>query len=326
MSTSPLVSVVTPVHDTAEYLPECIEGVLAQTYSCFEYVIVDNWSRDGSGEIARCYARRDPRVRVVSPPEFLPQVQNYNFALRQISIDSRYVKIAQADDWLFPRCLAELLAVAEQNPRVGIVGAYALRGGRTFGQGLPFPSTTCAGREACRRQLLAGDFLFGSPNQILYRSDMVRGRDPFFPERALHPDTEACYEILHEWDFGFVHQILSFCRWREDSVTGRAAAFNPDALDRYIVTLKYGPDFLQGRQLAASLRAARSIFYAGLANAVFRLERRPFWAYQRDGLARSGLRLERLQLAMHVLLHLANLALNPLTSLGRVRRRLRRRS
>ncbi len=323
---TPLVSVVTPVHDTAEYLPQCIEGVLAQDYTCFEYVIVDNWSRDGSGEIARRYAKQDPRIRVVSPPAFLDQVHNYNFALQQISSESRYVKVAQADDWLFPRCLTEMLAVAEQNPRVAIVGAYAVRGSRTFGDGLPFPTTTCAGREVCRRQLLTGAFLFGSPNQVLYRSDVVRGRDPFFSERALHEDTEACYEILRECDFGFVHQILSFCRWRADSVTGRAAAFNPDALDRYIVTLKYGSEFLQGSELGAGLRLARRIFYSGLANAVFRLEGKPFWAYQLEGLARAGVRLEPLQLVKHVLLHLADLAFNPMASLGRLRRRLRRRA
>ena len=137
MRAEPRVAVVTPVHDTAEFLPECIESVLAQDYRCFEYLIVENWSRDGSGEIARRYAARDRRIRVLSPPAFLEQVQNYNFALRQVPAPCRYVKLVQADDWLFPGCLSQMVQLAEAHPRVGIVGAYALRGGEVVCDGLP---------------------------------------------------------------------------------------------------------------------------------------------------------------------------------------------
>ena len=57
----PLVSVVTPVYNGAEYLAECIESVFNQTYENWEYVISDNCSTAGSLEIIRGYEARDPR-------------------------------------------------------------------------------------------------------------------------------------------------------------------------------------------------------------------------------------------------------------------------
>jgi hypothetical protein len=44
---------------------------------------------------------------------FLSQVQNYNFALSRISPDSKYCKMVQADDWLFPDCVRSMVEVAE---------------------------------------------------------------------------------------------------------------------------------------------------------------------------------------------------------------------
>ncbi|HWH03492.1 MAG TPA: glycosyltransferase family 2 protein, partial [Gemmatimonadales bacterium] len=69
---TPLVSVVTPVYNTGKYLAECIESVLAQTFTDFEYVILDNASTDDSPEIIARYARRDPRIRVVRNERLLP--------------------------------------------------------------------------------------------------------------------------------------------------------------------------------------------------------------------------------------------------------------
>ena len=62
----PQVSVVTPVYNGGEYLAQCIESVISQSYGNWEYIIVDNCSTDNSLDIANTYAERvagqvDPR-------------------------------------------------------------------------------------------------------------------------------------------------------------------------------------------------------------------------------------------------------------------------
>ncbi len=71
MAPTPLVSVVTPVHNGEAFLAECIESVLAQSYDRWEYTIVNNCSTDRSLEVAERYAQKDSRVRVISTERVL---------------------------------------------------------------------------------------------------------------------------------------------------------------------------------------------------------------------------------------------------------------
>src|SRR3981081_2095829 len=58
----PLVSVITPIYNGAEYVAEFIESVLRQTYRNWEYILVDNCSTDGSNVIVERYVSRDKRL------------------------------------------------------------------------------------------------------------------------------------------------------------------------------------------------------------------------------------------------------------------------
>ena len=98
LTPQPLVSVVTPVYNCEEYLPACIESVLAQTYSNWDYVIVNNCSTDNSMNIARKYAEKERRIRIHNNSEYLKIIENWNHALHQISRESKYCKEVHADD------------------------------------------------------------------------------------------------------------------------------------------------------------------------------------------------------------------------------------
>ena len=294
----PLVSVVTPVYNGAGYLAECIESVLAQTYENWEYVIVNNRSTDRSLEIAQHYARQDARIRIHNNGKFLALMQNWNHALRQISAESEYCKVVHADDWLFPECIAQMVDLAEANPSVGLVGSYALKGDRVYCDGLPYPSTVVPGREICRLSLLGSIYVFGSPTSLLIRSDLIRGRKAFYDETVtsagvpnIYADVEACYDILQDTDFGFVHQVFTYTRTHSESQTSFHHRLNTGILGRLAVLAKYGPACLSSEEYEKRLEQRMQNYYAFLGRSVLQRREREFWAYHKAGLENLGFSL-----------------------------------
>lgn len=59
-----MISIIVPVYNTAKYLPRCIDSILAQTYSEFELILVNDGSKDRSGEILNSYAEMNKRIKV----------------------------------------------------------------------------------------------------------------------------------------------------------------------------------------------------------------------------------------------------------------------
>ena len=296
-TSEPLVSVVTPVYNGEKYLAECIESVLVQTYKNWEYVIVNNCSTDGSLRVAEQFSRRDPRIHICTNGEFLPVVKNWNHALRQISGSCKYVKEVHADDWLFPECLSEMVKVAETNPSVGIVGAYRLEGSWVKSDGLPYPSTIVSGREICRLFLLGQLYVFASPTSWLIRSDHIRSREAFYNESYLNADTEACFAVLRNSDFGFVHQVLTFTRLHSQSITASLAErLDTTRLGLLRILKEYGPIYLSADEYDACLKKRIRAYYRFLAYNAFQRRGRDFWDYHRKGLEKLGYPVSRAKL------------------------------
>jgi glycosyltransferase involved in cell wall biosynthesis len=307
----PLVSVVTPFHNTASFLAQCIESVLTQTYSQFEYILVDNCSTDGSAEIAETYARRDPRIRFIRRRSFLTQVQNYNSALAEISEASLYCKMVQADDYIFPDCLKQMVQAFEQSESVGLVSSHWLKGGVVLGSAFPDAVTLLRGGELARLFLRSGVYVFGSPTTVMYRSSVVRREPPFFNEGLLHEDTEKCMQILEHWDFGFVHQVLSFLRVGNESISSKYRTFQPNALDHYILVQRYATVFLEAAEGSAIKKESKREYYNVLAQAAIRLRGAAFWRYHREGLKTLGETLDLTCLLLQIGQTVLRLAANP---------------
>lgn len=291
MTAQPFVSVVTPFYNTADYLGECIESVLRQTYTNFEYVLVDNHSTDGSAQIAARYAATDKRIRVIRNPAFVGQVANYNGALRHVADNAAYVKLVQADDCIFPECIERMVAVGEAHPSVSIISSYYLNGSQVCGSGVEWPTECVPGAVANRLHLLEGRFLFGTPTTLMYRADLVRSRNPFYSESALHEDTEVCHEVLASSDLGFVHQVLSFNRVGNGGILTALETFHWQILDFYTTLRRVGSLSLTDSELAQRIRTVRAE-YLRLLGECRVIGREPeFWAYHQKGLATIGEKL-----------------------------------
>ncbi|HEY1799803.1 MAG TPA: glycosyltransferase family 2 protein [Terriglobales bacterium] len=300
-SKTPLVSVVTPFYNTDDYLEECIQSVLRQTYENWEYVLLNNFSTDKSAAIAEKYQALYPgKIRLEHNAEFLSQIANYNQVLRLISSQSKYCKFVQADDWLFPDCIASMVELADQHPSVGIVSAYQLDGENVQLDGLPYPSHEVSGRDTCRQYFVRDKYLFGTPTSLLLRSELVRSRDPFYKESyAPFEDAHACFELLRNWNFGFVHQVLTFSRRDNDSIIARIRAYAFQSLSRLQFVALHGRNYLSPKEYDFYLRVAEREYFVYLGKCVYKFERKDkdFWEFHRKGLATIGYKLNARLLA-----------------------------
>ena len=117
----PLVSVVMPVYNGEKYLREAVESILSQTFSDFEFIIVDDASTDSTSEILAEYAALDSRIKVLQNQT---NQRPSNSANRAISLArGRYIARMDADDVAFPNRIAEQLRTFEAHPNAVFVGS-----------------------------------------------------------------------------------------------------------------------------------------------------------------------------------------------------------
>lgn len=104
---SPKVSILIPVFNRKDYIAECIQSALDQTFTDFEIVVVDNASNDGTWEICRRFAEADPRVRIFRNESNIGPVRNWIRCAQEAK--GEYSKILFSDDCLEPNCLSEMV-------------------------------------------------------------------------------------------------------------------------------------------------------------------------------------------------------------------------
>ena len=127
---TPKISVIVPVYKAEAYLHRCVDSLLAQTFTDFEILLVDDGSPDRSGEICDEYARKDTRVRV-----FHKENGGVSSA-RQCGMDNargEYTIHADPDDWVEPEMLEELYKKAkEEDADMVICDFYEERKNKTI--------------------------------------------------------------------------------------------------------------------------------------------------------------------------------------------------
>lgn len=96
-SPTPAVSIIVPVYKVERYLRQCVDSILAQTFTDWELILVDDGSPDGSGAICDDYAAADSRVRVLHTPNGgLSRARNRALAVAR----GEYVSFIDSDDWV----------------------------------------------------------------------------------------------------------------------------------------------------------------------------------------------------------------------------------
>jgi glycosyltransferase involved in cell wall biosynthesis len=112
------------VYNSEAYLSEAIESILNQTYTNFEFLIIDDNSWDGSYEILKNFAGKDSRILLFKNEENKGLTKNLNFLLKKAK--GKYIARMDADDISLPVRFEKQVNFLENHPEVDIVGNFSL--------------------------------------------------------------------------------------------------------------------------------------------------------------------------------------------------------
>lgn len=209
MST-PLVSVCIPTFNRANFLPEAIDSILAQSFRDCELVVSDNASTDETPEVLRRY--RDPRLRLHRNDSNLGLVGNFNRCLQLAR--APYFVLCCSDDYWAPQLLAQEVSLFEQHPGLSYVhvGSMVVDANKSpVGPNILDLRPVTPGREYFRRFLLE-DLNGTNFSSVLYRRDRLLEIGGF-DERLPHTQDLAVWARLAlHGDVGYVAQPLLYFR------------------------------------------------------------------------------------------------------------------
>lgn len=201
------VSIVIPVYNVEAYLVECIESVLNQTYQDFEIILIDDGSKDSSGEICDQYVEKDKRIQVIH------QANGGLSAARNRGLEAatgKYIYFFDSDDIIVPQTLELLTEMAEKDKaEVVFFDAEVF-----FTDCDPDPKVyryersrkylSASGREMLITLLQTDEYRTAVP-LMLFKREYLKSNQLKFKEGILHED-----ELFTFWVY-FANGMVSHC-------------------------------------------------------------------------------------------------------------------
>jgi CDP-glycerol glycerophosphotransferase len=210
--------VIVPIYDVERYLGECLDSVLAQTFTDFEVLLVDDGATDGSTDIAERYVHADPRVRL------LRQRNAGLGAARNTGIREargEFLAFVDSDDTLPPDAYADMMRTIERTGSDMVVGTLKRHGGRGVGP-LSGPGPLMRQNHRSRREgvtladvplMLADVFAVNK----LYRRSFWDEANLAFPVDTRYEDQPTLTQaFLAAKRFDVIPETVYFWRRRDD--------------------------------------------------------------------------------------------------------------
>lgn len=117
-----MVSIIVPVYNVSAYLEGCIRSICAQTYRDLQIILVDDGSKDGSGEICDRYAGLDARIEIIHKANGgLVSARKAGIVAAQ----GEYIGFVDSDDWVEPRMYEHLMETALKHQADMVLGGFA---------------------------------------------------------------------------------------------------------------------------------------------------------------------------------------------------------
>ena len=218
------IAVVVPVYNTANYLRECLDSILAQTYANFTVFAVNDASPDESNSILVEYEKLDPRIVIITRKENGGLSAARNSALELIEEDGSfdYVTLCDSDDTLMPTMLEELLStILQENADVAscCLQSEAITSTLTFSEYRNFSPSEFVEQIFSlgnwRNRLGSGGFVCNR----LFKAEKIKGIR-FNEDRSLNEDELFCMNVATRIDkISHIPRLLYYYRYRPSSLS-----------------------------------------------------------------------------------------------------------
>ena len=229
-----LISVIVPVYNSEEYISSCVESVLAQFYSAFELILIDDGSKDHSLEICEALCRKDARIRLVK------QDHRGVSAARNRGIEAakgKYLFFLDSDDMIHPQLLEALYKLQKEKHTV------ITDGGMHYGT-----NDACLGAVTWETDMnfMPRSFYLDNKKALKNISKVVNGIGGKMILRRAIKSVRFMEKLSYGEDTLFIYQLLAkgaevsflYCNWYYYRIHGDNASrkYSPESCqDRYKV-------------------------------------------------------------------------------------------
>ena len=216
----PLLSVIIPVYQVEKYIGQCLDSVLAQTYTNLDIILVDDGGTDSSVDICREYQKKDNRIRIISQENGgLSKARNVGVAYAQAEL----ITFIDSDDYIHPQMFATMVPYLQKH-NLDIISCTSTRKNIVIKELIGTGKLECYDHRTAVSMGLRDDNV--SAWGKIYKKELLDKVQ--FPVGRVFEDLGTLYKIFNEcnkvgWlDYQFYHYIK-----RENSITQRSFRVKP---------------------------------------------------------------------------------------------------
>jgi glycosyltransferase involved in cell wall biosynthesis len=213
--TDPVVSVVIPTYNRANYLLEAIESVRTQTYKDYEIIVIDDGSEDNTRESLQKQFESGTIRYIYQENRGESAARNHGIRLAR----GRYIAFLDSDDLFMPMKLEKQTSFLDNHPEIGFVHSWHSKFDDA-GNHLGIRDTSVFSGWVYPEILLNWSVLI-PPTCVMVRTDVLSEIGGFDEDQSLGPDLDMWRRITRRYPIGLIPEVLSKVRVHPGNISGR---------------------------------------------------------------------------------------------------------
>lgn len=209
------ISIIVPVYNVEDYLWECLDSIINQTYPSLEVILVDDGSTDASGNICDIYAERDARITVLHTHN-QGQSAARNIGIKQSHGD--YIMFIDSDDFITLNCVEDIVNIISNNENAEIICGkmikYHFKKGRVQEETFQYDKKKIVNKNGIQvleylfREMPVGMW---SPCRSIYKRKLIMDNKLYFLEGITSEDLDlipriyTCAKIVDVYEKPFYY-------------------------------------------------------------------------------------------------------------------------